>query len=341
MKKCLTRLTGAALAVMMAVPTMPVLAASANSGTITATFGVYAPSLTVTVPVSTAIKINPAADSNATTKVEGYTVASDNIVILNATVDEKGNPLKVLFTVNAKYTGVAEDVVAHYGTFSKNDLSKSKELQLKMVPSSSVTLGTAGSGTSIDLTQATVTLNTSSAQVVTSLGSQLNLQVGAPTLGSNEEFTAFGTAAFALIGDANTNADWENDDVAVELTYNMKASSVDVAKFVISGAVATAPTTTEITVSDASTVNLNGATIKSVMVANPDGEYPEYVFPESNYTVEYTAATTPDDAKYKITLNADDPGVAFIKDAYSGKAQDLVILMSDGRVIITTITLTK
>ena len=144
--------------------------------------------------------------------------------------------------------------------------------------------------------------------------------------------------SFAVTGEANTNADWKADDVEVSITYKVKASK---SLSLTTPVIATAPTFSAASTNDLNIVvpNVGESTIESVIVHNDDA-YTDVIL-RDEFTVDYASNTTtsqtdatiilPKDAEILTTLAGDD-----LKD----KPQDILIELSDGRFVVSTLTVT-
>lgn len=355
--KRMAKVAAAALAMVMCVPTSA-LAASATpiptSGSFTTSFDVYSPALTVSVPVNLDIKVNPLYDSS-NTGVKKFEVASNSIDIMNASVDVDADAaIPVNVTVKATITNVKDDVVTEYNTFTASQTSKVKRINLKLSAAQTPAVfgvktgGTAAFDTNkkLDLSQYEVTTpaaygTPAQSVAITKEGSLLSMDIAGPTTsdttntGATYSTTATAVKAtvgsFAVTGVANTSADWKADDLSVAITYDVKASA---ARNI------TTPTVSPVTwASGASatdlTITVTGvgeATVTKMLVRGTFGEYP---WSDEALTIDYT--TTPGTAAIKVAK--DDGALTFLSgDDYKTKAQDLVIVLSDGRVVVTTLT---
>ncbi len=196
-----------------------------SGGKITTDFGIYSPSVTVTVPTKAEIRINPLKVAGSTS-VNGYEIASNELQIVNKSIDTKNKAgIPVLFTANAKITKKGSDVKVYYdnttagsGYNSASSNSKAKEAYVVLQAADGQS---ASSGVSANASFATLGSNP-----ITTVGSQLHMPLGTPTLDSAGAAVAAPTyGTYAVVGIANENAPWVADDLNIELTYNIKATA--------------------------------------------------------------------------------------------------------------------
>lgn len=356
MKSKLTKAAATALAMTMCVP--GVAFAAESSGSFETSFDIYSPALTISVPLKADIKVNPIADSGDDT-VKKFTVASNSIDVLNASVDAEADvAIPVNVTVKASIKSSGNDVVTEYNTFTADATSTKKRINLNLSEAgTAAVIGVKDGGTAtfdsekkLDLSQYAVTTDAkyntpAKTTAITKYGSLLSVDIAGPTTTNKTagaEFTTTaadvtaGVGSFAVTGEANTNADWKADDVAVDITYNVKASK---ALSITTPTITTPPTfTSGASAADvAITVpNVGEATVLALGVHNDEADYKDYIWedPEA-YTVDYT--TTAGSAV--ITIPKDDAVLAFLAgDDYKGDTQDLVIALSDGRMVVSTLT---
>lgn len=355
MKSQFTKIAAAALAMSMCVPTAAFAASTtppAPSGNFTTSFDVYSPALTVSVPVNLDVKVNPIADSTST-GLGKFTVASNSIDILNASVDvEADKEIPVTATIKATIASTNEGVVTEYAALTVDKTSTAKKVHLELAEAKTAAAidvkdgGTAAFDTNkkLDLTQyavktAAVYNGYDNKASITKYGSLLSLDIAGPSTTNSTTGKTFSTDAgdvtptvgsFAVVGEAYTNADWKADDVKVAVTYNVKASQ---ALSIKTPAVATAPTFTagsDVTI----TVPSVGEAKVVAMAAHNDELYGDHIWEEDAFTVDYT--TTPGSAVIK--LPKEDGALKLLAESDKGNAQDLVIALSDGRIVVTTLT---
>lgn len=363
MKSRFTRIAAAAMALTMCMPTA---AFAAQEGNFETSFDVYSPALTVSVPVKLDLQVNPIADSSAT-GVGKFTVASNSIDIMNASVDvAKDVPIPVVATIKASISSAAEGVITEYNSFTADNTSTAKRIYLELSKAqTAAVMGVKTGGTAafdadkkLDLKQYEVTtpaVYTTPADKaeITQYGSLLSMDIAGPTTSDSASTGAtFSTDAtkvtaavgsFAVTGVANTNADWKQTDVAVAVTYNVKASK---ALNIKTPDITTAPTfTAGTTAADVEIVvpNVGEATVTAMALHNNhEGLYGDYGIEADAYKVEYVANAT-DNTKTdaKITIPKEYELFTFLSGAdYNKKPQDLAIALSDGRMVVTTLTVT-
>lgn len=353
MKSNLKKIAAAALAATMCVPGT---AFAAQSGSFETSFDVYSPTLTISVPVNADIKINPIADSSATS-VKKFTVASNSIDIMNASVDEEADAaIPVNVTVKAAITSQSEDVISEYNTFTADATSTKKRIYLNLSEAGTAAVmsvktgGTAAfdADKKLDLSQYEVTSEAdystpAGTTAITKFGSLFSVDIAGPATTdttTGKTFTSDATkvtaavGSFAVTGVANTNADWKADDVTVAITYNVKASK---ALNITAPTIATAPTFTSTGTTDLEITvpGIGEATVTAIALHN-DGEglYGDFIWENDAVSVDYSTAGTA-----KITISKDDGALKLLaEDNYKGKAQDLIIALSDGRFVVSTLT---
>ncbi len=365
MKSKFTKATAAALALTMCIPVSAFAADTPTSGSFETSFDVYSPALTIQVPVNADIQVNPFADSTAT-DVNKFSVASNSIDIWNASVDvEEDIGIPINATVTATITSKADDVITEYNTFTEDSTSTKKRIHLELSEANTAATIKAKTGESLAFTtekklnfgqfetDAAAQYNSVVRSTpVTKHGSLLSVDIAKPTTtatasaaGVKDTYSndatkvTAGVGSFAITGVANANAGWKADDVAVNITYDIKASK---ARNITTPTLATAPTfTSGSSAADVNIVipNVGESTVIAIAV-HKDGKdlYGDYVM--EGYTVAYapnTTTTTQTDAT--ITIPKDNATLTFLAgDDYKGKAQDLIIALSDGRRIVSTLT---
>lgn len=371
MKSRFTKIAAAALAMTMCVPSAAFATGasaptSPTSGNFTTSFDIYSPTLTVSVPVNLDVKVNPMANTSGT-GVDKYTVASNSIDILNASVDaeaDKGIPVNV--TVRASITEKADGVITQYNDVTPDKTSAKKNINLKLAEGSGTTAKAKTGETLAFTTDKKLNLaqfevgtaanyaSPTNATPITTYGSLLSVDIGAPTTGDSTAGATFSTDAtkvtpaagsFAVIGEANYSADWKKTDVKVAVSYNIKASNALAIK---TPTVTAAPTfTSGSSAADVSIeiTNVGEATVTAIALHNDNkGLYGDFVFEEDAYTVAYAPnGTTSSQTDATITIPKDNAVLTNVltEADYSGKKQDLVIALSDGRFVVSTLTVTK
>ncbi len=367
-----TKAAAAVLALAMCAPVSvsasatptPVPTPEPMSGSFETSFDVYSPKLTVKVPVNLDIKVNPLSDSGAA-GVNQFSVASNSMDIWNASVDteaDAGIPINV--TVKATITSKKADVITEYNTFTSDVTATTKRINLML--SQAQTAATiklkageaaefeAADNKVLKLSQwetdvAAVYTTPGQSVAITKYGSLLSMDIAKPGLDTGKTSYIADAAdvkatvgSFAVTGVANASADWKADDIKVNVTYDVKASN---ARNISTPAIATAPVfTSGASATDLTIVvpNVGEATVIAVGCHNDGkGLYGDYVWDEDAYTVAYapnTTTTTQTDAT--ITFSKSDAGLSqfLAGDNYKGKAQDFIIGLSDGRMIVTTLT---
>lgn len=360
MKSRFTKIAAAALALTMCVPSAAFATGSTapaingeKEGSFNTSFDVYSPALHISVPLKADIQVNPMANASAT-GVGQFTVASNSIDIINASVDTEADAaIPVNVTVKAAISSKKDDVVTEYNTFTVDPTSTKKKIHLNLTAASTAaTLDTTSrvadgaNAKLLDLSKVSVSgaavyTSPTNTTAITKYGSLLSVDIAAPTADSGTSYIdptklLPAVGSFAVTGVANTNADWKADDVAVAITYNVKASQPLSIKTPV---ITSAPSfTNNASATDLSIVvpGVKEATVVAMAVHN-DGEglYGDFLFENDAYTVTYAS----NDATIKIPK--DNGTLSFLAGAdYSGKAQDLIIALSDGRYVVSTLTVT-
>lgn len=343
-------------------------APAATSGSFTTSFDVYSPKLTVKVPVNLDVKVNPLADS-ASTGVKYFSVASNSIDVWNASVDteaDAGIPINV--TVKATITEKKDDVLTEYNTFTSDVTATTKRVNLMLSEADTdavIALKTgetaayeAADNKVLKLsqwetgTEAVYRTGSATAPVksvaITKYGSLLSVDIAKPTLAAGAT-SYIGDAtkvtptvgSFAVTGVANASADWKADDIKVEVTYDIKASA---ARGIATPAIATPPTFASGGTADLTIIipNVGEAKVFAVGCHN-DGEglYGDYIWESSAYKVTYAEnSTTSGQIDATITIPKTDAGLSqfLAGNDYKGKKQDFVVGLSDGRMVVSTLT---
>lgn len=357
MKRNMKKVVATALAMTMCVP-VAASAADVNGGAFTTSFDIYSPTLTVEVPVNLDIEVNPFADTTAT-DTKKFEVASKSMDIINGSVDKENDlGIPVVATIKAKITSKSEGVITEYNTFTSDKTSAKKRIQLNLSkagtaatidvkaaegsnPAGAPAYSTDGK---LDLSQYAVKAKAnytgSTDTAITGFGSLLSIDIGVPTTKDTTN-NSYANAAdvvptagsFAVTGVANTGADWKKDDIGVEVTYSIKASSaLNIAT----------PTLTGVTYSSTGTadleINLTGIGEAEViaMAAHNDNGYGDAIWESTQFKFEPDTTTA---GNAKVTISKDDSILAALAgDDYNGKAQDFVVVLSDGRYIVSTLT---
>lgn len=328
------KIAALAMAATMCLP-MSAFAAqtsTATSGTWEAGFGVYSPTLSITVPVRADIQVNPLVDTTDTnTAKTKYTVSSNSIDVVNSTMDGT-EAIPVNVTAQATITSVAEGVKVEYNTFTLDKTSKEKRIFLQLAEATTAADPATGAGAAYDRD------NLPNTAAVTAYGSLLSVDIDPPT-----NATTPAAGSFAVVGEANTNADWADSDVAVSITYNVKASNaLEVKTPTVAELAFTAGTGAQdvkIVVPD-----VGEATVAAMALHNTGEDlYGDFIWEDGTYTVAYAPnASTATQTDATITIAKDSETLDFLTtEGYNKKSQDLVIALSDGRMVVTKLTCTK
>lgn len=342
---------------------------SASSGNFDTSFSVYSPELTISVPLTLSIQVNPLANTSDP-GVRQFTVASNSIDIINASVDvEEDAGIPVDVTVKGTITNQADGVQTTYNSFTNDPTSAVRKafLQLSQAQTAAGTTlkmesGTAvtptfDSGNKLDLskyeTETTAAVYTTPKQsvTITKYGSLLSMGITGPTTTDNTAGKKFSTDAtkitpavgsFAVTGVANAGADWKESDIAVSVTYAVKASE---ARNVTTPTITSAPTFTAGSNAADITITVPGvgeAKVKGIACHNDGVDlYGDYVLKEGEWSVVYDTNSSTNKIDATITIPKDAAFLGTLGGAdYSTKAQDMVIALDDGRSVVTTLTVT-
>lgn len=350
MKSRITKIAAATMAITMCIPTMAFAADTSTisteaTGKIETSFDVYSPTLTISVPLKADIEVNPIAATGDTLKQ--YTVASSDMDVINASIDN-GAGIPVNVTVNATIASKKDDVITEYNSFTADKTSTKKRIYLNLAQASTAAvvaetdLTDATDAAKIDISKAVVSTaaeytdaSITNRVAITQYGSLLSVDIAAPADGNTAaDFTALdkitpGVGSFAVTGVANFSADWQPEDVKVDIAYNVKASQ---ALGITTPAIATAPVfTSGSSATDLTIVvpNVGEATVFAVGCHN-DNFYKDYNWDADAYTVTYAPnVTTTTQTDATITFKKDDAGLAFLAgDDYKTKAQDFIVGLS-------------
>lgn len=364
-----TKATAVALAMTMCVPVTALASGTvtpppATSGSFNTSFDLYSPVLTVKVPTNLDIKVNPLSSTSAT-DVKKFTVASESIDILNASVDVEADvAIPVLATVKASISSKGEDVVTEYNSFTASDTSVKKKIHLNIAEAqTAAVIGVKTGGTAafdndkkLDLSQYDVTTKAvyttpKKTVPITQYGSLFAMKIDGPSTTNTTTGANYSTAAadvtakvgsFAVTGVANANADWKADDLVVDVTYDLKASN---STGLVTPAIGTAPTFTAGGTADLSVVipDVGEATVEAIAAHNDEKDaYGDYIWDAAAYTVTYAENTTTNKIDATIKIGKDDVGLNFLgEDDYKDDPQDFMVLLSDGRMVVSTLTVTK
>lgn len=364
MKFNMKRVAAMAMAATLCVPGAAFAAEAApaingeTNGTLNTDFDIYSPSLHISVPLKADIKVNPLADSAAADDLQKFTVASNSVDIINASVDTENNiAIPVNVTVNASIASKKEDVAVSYFTLAENGTSTKKKINLNLTEAATAaTLDEANKAAltgdksklidlaTVSVDDAAVYTGASNETPITANGSLLSMDIAAPTLDSGKsDFTVPAdvhpaVGSFAVTGVANTNADWKKEDIAVNITYNVRASkALGITTPAVAAVSVAANNTADVTIT---IPDVGEATVMAAGAHSPEGLYPDHVWDAAAYTVDYAPnATTSTQTDATITLKAGDDALKLLAgDDFKGKAQDLVIALSDGRIVVSTLT---
>lgn len=343
--KRVTKLLACVLSSTMIMAPVSVFASSTDRTTVTQEgdyagsfetgFDVNKQTLNVTVPTKADIRINPTFKTG-NTSVNGYRVASKDLMIENKTLDTDHNAIPVLLTAKAKIANKKDDVKVYYDAskYTPSSSSQAKEILMQLVSAN----GGDISNNNAQYVKNSNFADTADSKTVTTLGSLLQVQVPAATSVNNagQQNAAVqvgGYAAIAVIGDANENAKWEKDDVTLELTYNLKATSatstVATPNVTISSGNLTSGNAVSINIPD---TTLDGSNVGSIVVCDRKAESAEWNLDD---TVTWDRTTANDGYMATIPATTLDGYVTEFKKGTTGNVADRLMLLvsfTDGRV---------
>lgn len=298
-------------------------------------FGVNSPTLKVKVPTQCDLKVNPLYNSSATNKVESFTLASKEFVISNNTSDNStgtSQGVKIMCTATASVTP-KQGVMVSYNTVSpqRGDTRKLAHLDL-----------TGATDAQVSESQ-NAYAGTKGKESITPLSARLQVEVAAPTIAASGAITAAGYGAFAITGQANTGADWQGDDLTVQLSYRLRAvgnSDTPINSPVVPAVTAASSNNTStgsgtpITTKAQLPISngIEAANVTGILIHSPENAFQDYFLEASKLTIDK------DSTGCAITVPKEDVGLQFLAESYAGKTQDLLIGLDDGRIIATTIT---
>lgn len=320
----------------------PVFASSAwqdaanngQGGSVDLDLGVNSPTLKVKVPTKFDLKVNP-FHGTSDGKVENFALASKEFVISNNTSDNSSGTatgVGLMCTATARINEPKDDVMISYNTVAAQAGDTRKLIHMEL----------AGANGSVLVSQNTYTGDKAT---ITNVGSRLQTKVAAPNVTAGTP----GYGAFAIVGEANTNADWQAQDLKVALSYRLRAvptsenpvnlAGITLAATATSANNASAGTGNEIlddTVLTSSVMAMSE--VFGIIIHSPTKAFPDYILrasEEGKLDVDVE-----DDGACTITIPKGDTGINAIANnsKLRGKAQDLLIVLTDGRVIAGTIT---
>lgn len=354
-----------AASMCLSVPAFAAQNSDKTAGDFTTSFDIYSPTLTVSVPLNLDVEVNPFADSSVTT-LQYYTVASQSMDIWNASTDttkDIGIPVNV--EVQASIASTAEGVVTEYGDFTADSKSTKKKIHLDLVsptaPTATVASGktpawkdAAATDKKLDLQTDNYTLTAmdykaaTNKTAITKFGSLLSVDIAKPTTSDTTTDKTFSTDAskitpavgsFAVVGTANSHADWKETDVKVNVSYKITASNaLNIKTPGVDGGAVTVAANTDATIL---IKDVGEATVEAIAVHNDkEGGYGDYIWDADRYEVTYAEdGTTTGQMNATIKISKDgEGGLAYLASDYKGKAQDLCIKLSDGRMVVGTLT---
>lgn len=310
---------------------------------ITTDFGIYSPSVTVTVPTEAHIRINPLKVANSTS-VNGYEIASNDLQIVNKSVDTVNKTgIPILFTANAKITKKGDSVKVYYDYgktspskygVSSNSKTKAAYIALQAADNQGAAFtNTPGSGVSDNATYALDTnpVTPQGKNPVTTVGSQLHMPIDAPSINASGALaTPYSYGTYAVVGHANENAPWQASDLEIELTYNIKPSTSTGAS---APAIALAQQPTS---GNALSINATDAVLDGVWPSEFVLHHQEEKIGEWNITDVVEWNRTAADDGWVISISKDDTTLKWYQTEYAaakGKGSfDLVVSFTDGSV---------
>lgn len=327
-----------------------------TQGSITTDFGIASPELKVTVPIKASVKVNPLSENGS--GVEQYGLASKDLIITNKTIkgtkpsDRDG--ADILVTVTGKVaSGTGAKVFYEQDGFTPNGASKQKNLYMQLAAANlHQTVGTPANSLSENNVFTMAADNQPFTQTMTSVGSRIQFtvpgadkatapSVSTGTLSAGDYNAGQVCGAFAVIGKANTGADWVANDMAIELKYEIKATTAE--------GIAS-PTVPTITVTSANGVSVNnfvmdrdlyGALITDIVLYDKTVDTPEGRWASDDPALTFTRNTNDDGYDFKISK--DDPVIQYLNNLPAGSSKRtgkyfVLVKFSDGRVSRTAVT---
>lgn len=289
--------------------------------------GVYSPKVSVNVPTKARIEVNPLISENSPS-VNGYGIASKSLVITNKSYDTDNSAgIPIVVTADAEIQAKKSDVKVYYDKlrsgYTASANSKAKEAYMSISEGNLTVPGTS--------TNVTYKTAGKKSDAVTTAGSQIMFSISGPNAASAETY-----AAFAVVGEANINAPWKEDDLTMGLAYTIKAGSTGIKNKVavadIRGMNVVVTSANGLSINGFPENGIDGAHVEKIVVHPSNAAEDDWaVDPNDEATGSYTQQT---DGKWNIAI-PDGEAFEYYRANYTSnnKKLDLLIRLDDGRVI--------
>lgn len=302
------------------------------SGDITTEMGPYAPVVSVNVPTKARVEVNPLFQKTDTS-VNGWGIASKSLVITNKSYDaDKSMGIPLVVTADAQITAKKDGVKTYYEKGSRSGFTPSANSSAKAV---CMSLSVGNLNTATTSTNANYKTAGKMTDVITTVGSQVQLQVAAPSDATAANRTY---GAFAVVGDANVNANWQDGDITLALSYDIKAANSGIKQkptLANSNMTVTALTSgNAISINGLSVNGLDGAFVEKILIHDVKENGNDWELDandESQVKWDLNAAGT----QYKLTIPASGDVDWYKEELIHGKPYDMIIKLDDGRYITT------
>lgn len=325
----------------MAMCASPVWASSADTsksdkgrvgGDITTEMGPYSPVVSVNVPTKARVEVNSLFDKTQTS-VNGWGIASKSLIITNKSFDaDKNIGIPLVVTADAEITGKKDGVKTYYETGSRSGFTPSANSSAKEV-CMSISVGNLANSTTS--TNANYKSGTEKTDVITTVGSQVQLAVAAPADATPANRTY---GAFAVVGDANVNAKWQDDDITLALSYDIQAANSGIKQkptLANSGmTVTTIASGNAISINNFPVTGLDGAFVEKILIHDTKENGNDWELDandESQVQWDLNSAGT----QYTLTIPASDDVDWYAEEVSNSKPYDVIIKLEDGRYIKT------
>lgn len=334
--KRVAKLLACVLAVSMSA--VPVYATGTETTkTLNSDVDYVTPTMKVKVPTAMNVHIQAFYDATKTDKVSGCGLTSDEFVIQNTT-SHNGVGVALLCTAKVTVNKKADDVQLDYDSNFTPRAGSSKKKAVMQLKAANGTINLKDNTYNGDST------------VVTTCGSRLDIKVPAPTTDTGKApLTTSGNGAFAILGQANTDADWKTGDLGVSITYNLKP--IDSSRSVtntnpINGVTLTSANmaTQNVTIVDDTVLTgavMNEAKVTGVQFHALENDFKDIVVLADNpqLKITYTAdTTTPGTEKAKIEFVKESNICKLLCTTYKDKTVYATVALNDGRRFVGKVT---
>lgn len=297
------------------------------------------PTMKVKVPTAMNVHVQAFYDAtNAANTISGVGLASDEFVIQNTT-SYNGQGVALMCTAKVTVNKKADDVQLDYKTFTPRAGSSKKKAYM----------GLKAAGGTVNLKNNSYT---GDEVAVTTVGSRLDVKVPAPTTDTGKApLTTSGNGAFAILGTANTDADWKTGDLGVSITYDLKPVEstrmpANTNPIGTSGVTLTSANmaTQNVTIVDDTVLTgavMNEAKVTGVQFHALENDFKDIVVLADNpqLKITYTAdTTTTGTEKAKIEFVKESNICKLLCTTYKSKTVYATVALNDGRRFVGKVT---